>query len=168
MNRYICVVFFLCSLLLTACGGTDAAPLPEETAPNTAEVSTESQPAAADWGITLTAESVTSTSLTIRCVQSGGAPTGELTTGSFYTVERKTDSGWEPVEYLPQEGELAWTTEAWLIPLNGEVTWDVSWNWLYGALPDGDYRIGKDVMDWRAPGDSDNRMVYAEFSLSAA
>ena len=66
------------------------------------------------------------------------------------------------------EGDLAWTMEAWLIPLNGEVSWDVDWNWLYGALPDGDYRIGKDVMDWRAPGDSDNQMVYAEFSLPAA
>ena len=167
MNRYFCVLLLLCSLLLTACGGTDAAPLPEETTTDTAEVATRSQSAAADWGITLTAEAVTDTGLTIRCVQSGDTPTGELTTGSFYEVERKTDSGWEPLDYLSQEGELAWTMEAWLIPLNGEVSWDVNWRWLYGALPDGNYRIGKDITDWRSPGDSDNRMVYAEFSLPA-
>ena len=45
------------------------------------------------------------------------------------------------------------------------VEWEVNWEWLYGELPVGKYRIGKQIMDWRAPGDYDTVLYYAEFEL---
>jgi len=118
-----------------------------------------------DWGITLSAENVTASGLTLRCAQSGGDPSGELNTGSYYVLEWKTETGWETMEYTTQEYEIGWTSEAWIIPMNGDVTWDVNWGWLYGTLPEGSYRIGKTIMDWRAPGDFDQQMAYAEFEV---
>ena len=43
-----------------------------------------------NWGITLTAENVIPTSAKIKCTQSGGEPTGELQTGSWYILETWT------------------------------------------------------------------------------
>lgn len=108
---------------------------------------------------------MTLSGLTLRCAQSGRKPTGELSTGSFYALEQYTGTSWESVKYAPQEHEIAWTSEVWMIPLNQDVIWDVDWTWLYGTLPAGTYRIGKNVMDWRAPGDYDQQIAYAEFEV---
>ena len=43
-----------------------------------------------NWGIILTAENITSTTLTLVCTQSGGEPTGELETGSWFILEKWT------------------------------------------------------------------------------
>jgi hypothetical protein len=42
----------------------------------------------------------------------------------------------------------------------------VDWGWLYGALPSGQYRIGKEIMNFRGAGDFDKSMAYAEFTVS--
>lgn len=119
-----------------------------------------------DWGITLTLKDLTPSGATIVCTQSGGSPTGELSTGSYYVVQRLTEGGWESLEYLELEGELAWTAEAWIINMDGTTEWEINWEWLYGQLPDGHYRIGKEFMDFRATGNYDTMMIYAEFSFS--
>ncbi len=119
-----------------------------------------------DWGVTLTAKDVTPKGLTIVCTQSGGEPTGELSTGSYYTVQCMEDGAWKTVEYTAVDPDMvAWTTEGWLIPPESTLEWKVDWSWLYNELPAGEYRIGKSVMDWRAPGDYDEVMLYAEFTV---
>ena len=119
------------------------------------------------WGVTLTVEDVTPTSLTLKCTQSGGRPTGELHTGTWYVLETWTQEyGWKEVEYLPHEYEIAWTQEAWLIPMNDTCEWDVKWEWLYGELSEGKYRIGKEIMDFRNTGDYDATIYYAEFEIT--
>lgn len=117
------------------------------------------------WGITLTAETVTPTSAAIKCTQSGGEPTGELQTGSWYILERWTqENGWREMPYVI-DGEIGWTAEAWMIPMNGACEWQVNWEWLYGAIPAGKYRIGKELMDFRGPGDFDKAIYFVEFSI---
>lgn len=37
------------------------------------------------------------------------------------------------------------------------------WEQVYGAIEPGEYRIGKSVLDHRAPGDNDKYMIYACF-----
>ena len=116
-----------------------------------------------EWGITLTAESVTPTSATIKCTQSGGEPTGELQTGSRYILETWTQEyGWREVSCY---GEVNWTLEAWLIPKNKVTKWEVKWEWLYGQLSEGKYRIGKEITDFRDTGDYDTVICYAEFEI---
>ena len=114
-------------------------------------------------GITLTLENLTRTGAKIVCTQSGGEGISELNTGSYYVLEQLTEIGWVEVEQRELGGELAWTAEAWLVNLNGTTSWDLSWEWLYGELPDGHYRIGKDFMKFRAPGNYSHLMVYVEF-----
>lgn len=117
------------------------------------------------WGIELTAEDVTAKSLTIVCTQSGVIGFGELFSGSYYTIERKKYGKWEPVEYLPQEYDIGWTDEGWIINENDSVRWKTNWEWLYGELPSGKYRIGKEIIGWRKPGDFDKKMYYAYFEI---
>lgn len=118
------------------------------------------------WGITLSVENVTPTGLTLVCTQSGGTPTGELQTGSWYILERLTEEGWTEVEWVPQKYDVAWTAEAWMIPKEDTVEWKVDWEWLYGKLSPGTYRIGKSIDDFRETGDYDTQNFYAEFQIA--
>ena len=115
------------------------------------------------WGITLIAENITPTGMTIKCTQSGGKPTGELQTGSWYVLEKWTkEKGWQQA---PCFAEVVWTEEAWMIPAGGICQWEMDWKGLYGVLPSGKYRIGKNIMDFRGSGDYDTALYYAEFEI---
>lgn len=118
------------------------------------------------WGIQLTATDVTSSGLTLVCKQSGGQPTGDLQTGSYYFLEKHIDNRWLPVEMLPSEHKVAWTEEAWIIPMDDTTQWDVDWEWLYGELPVGHYRISKEITDFRDTGDYDESSYYANFEVT--
>ena len=117
------------------------------------------------WGVTLTAENITPTGITIKCTHSGGEPAGELQTGSWYILETWTkEYGWKEMPYIIQ-GEFGWTMEAWMIPMEDTCEWKVNWEWLYGAVPSGKYRIGKSIMDFRGSGDFEEAVYYAEFQI---
>ena len=119
-----------------------------------------------NYGIKLSLENLTPTGATIKCEQSGGEATGELETGSWYIVERWTQmDGWKEVETVIDKQQVGWTSEAYMILEDSTSEWEVNWEWLYGELPVGKYRIGKQIMDWRAPGDYDTVLYYAEFEL---
>lgn len=154
------------ALTLAGCAqGTAATPPEAETTPPAAErpVPMENQ---WNWGLTLTAENVSPTALTLTCTQSGGSPTGKLQTGSYYSLEGLEGEGWTAVEQIPQEYAVAWTEEAWAIPMEDSVQWTVDWAWLYGSLPAGTYRLGKEIMDFRSSGDYDQQMLYAQFTIT--
>lgn len=117
------------------------------------------------WGITLTAENITPTSATIKCTQSGGEPTGELHTGSWYILENWTQEyGWKEIPYVI-DGEIGWNDIAWIIPMEDAVEWEMNWEWLYGAIPKGKQRIGKEITDFRATGDYDKAVYFVEFEI---
>ena len=116
-----------------------------------------------EWGATLSVKNVTASGLTIVCEQSGGDNVSELNTGSYYVIQKRTETGFVNVEYLPHEYDIGWTMEAWIIPLNSTTTWDVNWEWLYGKLEPGEYRIGKEISNFKGPGDFDQEIIYAHF-----
>lgn len=120
---------------------------------------------AAKWGVTLSATNVLETGMTLVCEQTGGAPTGKLQTGSYYIIEVLQQGIWKEVTQLPQEATVTWTSEAWTISKDTTQQWEVDWEWLYGALPAGTYRIGKEIMDFREAGDFDEAIAYALFSI---
>lgn len=118
------------------------------------------------YGITLILENLTSTGATIKCEQSGGEVTGELETGSWYIVEKWTQmDGWKEVETVIAKQQVGWTSEAYMILEDSTSEWEVNWEWLYGKLPVGKYRIGKQIMDWRSSGDYDTVVYYALFEI---
>ena len=122
------------------------------------EISESAEPD--DWGITLSVTDVTPTGLTVVFKQSGGNPTGELMTGSYYRLENKD----KELAYIV-EGDVAWTAEAYMIQKDDETEMQANWEWLYGTLEPGTYRIFKGVMDFRGPGDFDEKEYSAEFTI---
>lgn len=117
-----------------------------------------------DWGILLETKDVSSKGLTIVCNQKGGE-VNELSTGSFYIIQRLEDDKYINIDYLPQKYDIGWTCEAYIINKNSTTAWNVNWEWLYGELPIGKYRIGKEIMNFRKTGDYDKEMGYAYFEI---
>ena len=118
------------------------------------------------WGVTLIVEDITPTGITIKCTQSNGDPTGELQTGSWYIVETWTrEYGWKQMPYII-DGEIGWNDIAWIISMDDTTEMEVNWEWLYGKLPTGKYRIGKEITDFRSSGDFDTAIYYAEFEIN--
>ncbi|MBQ7874391.1 MAG: hypothetical protein IJ306_04420 [Oscillospiraceae bacterium] len=117
------------------------------------------------WGLALSVKDVTPKGLTVVFNQSGGAPTGSLDTGSYYSLERWENGEWAEVKKEPGDAEFMWTLTAWLIFMEGTTEMETNWELLYGELPAGIYRIGKEVSDFRGTGDYDKAMFYAEFVL---
>lgn len=163
MKKFIRIMLCasLCTLVMLSAGCSAPA------APQDGAVPSDTDVTHYDLGITLTAENVTPTGLTVVCTQSGGQPTGELMTGSYYVLERCTTGGWKKMDYVydGSKGEVAWTDEAWIINMDGVTRWDMSWEWLYGELSPGWYRVGKKIMDFRSTGNYDNHMCYAVFEI---
>jgi len=118
-----------------------------------------------NWGVELTATQITPTGLTLAFNQSGGNPTGDLQTGSMYWLEVQIDNQWVSVELLPSAHDIGWTAEAYIIPMNEKTKLEVKWEWLYGELPGGRYRIGKEIMDFRGSGGYDILNYHAYFEI---
>lgn len=115
------------------------------------------------WGVTLTVEKVTPSGAALKCTQHGGEADSELETGSWFIIEKwSKEMGWQEA---PCFCEPCWTEEAWLIAKGDTSEWAVDWAWLYGELPAGKYRIGKEIMDFRGTGDYDKQIYYAEFTI---
>lgn len=117
------------------------------------------------FGITLTANNIMPTGMTLKCSQSGSKISDELYTGSWFVIEKWTQKdGWKEVKYNTTE-EIAWTEEAWVVPLNDTVEWEVSWDWIYGKLPKSRYRIGKEFVVTKENNQSQQVVYYAEFEI---
>ena len=118
------------------------------------------------WGISLIVDNLTSSGAIIKCTQSGGEPTGELHTDSWYILENWTqENGWKEMPYII-DGVIARNDIAWIIPMEDTLELEVNWEWLYGKLPDGKYRIGKSITDFRETGDFDTATYFAEFEIA--
>lgn len=115
-------------------------------------------------GISFATKRVTSKGLTLVCNQKNGLPTGELLTGREFWLEKNQDDQW--IKLASSWERLCWTEEAWTIPKNHSVEWKVNWEGLYGELPLGNYRIGKEVIDFRSSGNFDRYTYYVTFEIS--
>ena len=61
--------------------------------------------------------------------------------------------------------KIGWNDIAWIIPMNDTIELEVNWEWLYGKLPVGKYRIGKSITDFRESGDYDTATYFVEFEI---
>ena len=126
------------------------------------EMTDDSESIDNEWGVMLIAEDVTPDGMMLICRQSGGSPTGELMTGAWYEIEMLTDGQWQEA---PSYAEVCWEDIAWNIPMDGNTQWKVNWTWIYDKLPAGEYRIAKEIMDFRKTGDYDTCISYAYFTI---
>ena len=117
-----------------------------------------------DWGLTLSVKDVTPTGLTLVCTQKGGNPTGELTCGTDYHLIVLEDGVWKDVPTVIEE--YAWNSLAYHFPEGQDTEFDYTWEWLYGTLPAGTYRLTKGFMDFRETGDYDTAVYWVEFEIT--
>ena len=84
--------------------------------------------------------------------------------GQFYILQRKTDSGWEDVGTVIDN--YYFDDLGYKLVANGNNEVVVNWEWLYGKLPNGDYRIFKEVSYRNSFDEHDTYPVYATFTLN--
>ena len=65
--------------------------------------------------------------------------------GEWYSVEKEDGGEWTKVE--PIIDNYSFTMIGYLTDENGEVEFEINWEWLYGKLPEGSYRLLKSVDD---------------------
>lgn len=82
--------------------------------------------------------------------------------GEYYDIQVQKDGQWYS---LQTKNEIAFEAVAIGLKEGSSCTWDVNWEYAYGALPEGKYRIVKDIMDYRAPGDYTKYYLAAEFEI---
>ena len=118
-----------------------------------------------NWGITLSSGDITPTGITLLIIQSGGTPTGELQTGTAFSLDRYNGKFWESVPYANGTETPVWNALAYLIKKDTTTELRLDWEYLYGTLPSGRYRVSKSIMDFRVPGGYDEHVYYHEFEI---
>ena len=93
------------------------------------------------------------------------APKGELIYGEDYVIEVLKDGKWEEAP-ITVEGDYAFYDIGYNIPCEDITEREIDWEWLYGELAPGEYRIGKGVLDLIESGNFDEYMLYAHFVLN--
>lgn len=117
-----------------------------------------------DWGLSLSVKDVTSTGLTLVCTREGGNATGELMCGTDYRLLVLEDGMWKNVPTVIEN--YGWDDMGYPITEGKVREFELSWEWLYGKLPPGTYRLAKDFMDWREAGDYEEETYWVEFEIS--
>ncbi|MDE6745422.1 MAG: hypothetical protein K2J72_02150, partial [Oscillospiraceae bacterium] len=107
------------------------------------------------------------TGCTLVFTQSGEESEGELGTGSYFELECYKNGQWAAVKLFPEDDPIQWTDEGWIISCGDLSEFTENWEWLYGELPAGKYRLGKEIMDLRKTTDFDKKMYYAYFEIEA-
>jgi hypothetical protein len=121
-----------------------------------------------DWGLTLSAKNVTSTGLTLVVTQSGGNPSGELMTGEPYRLITLVDDTWKVVEELPLPDGVdgrGFNSIGYLIQKGETKEFDINWDWIFGELPKGTYRLIKEFIDIRETANYDPFEYWVEFVI---
>ena len=161
MKKLIAFVLALaCVLSIAGCSPTADAGQTQTPTKNNQNYEKPNQ-----WGIVLKADNVTASGLTIMCNHSGGENVANLLTGSYFIIQKSDETDWVDVEYVREGNEPSWTSAGWIIEKEGTTEWNVNWELLYGTLPAGEYRMGKEIMNLRGPGDFDEEMVYLYFTI---
>jgi len=116
------------------------------------------------WGLALFPENVTKKGMTIKFEQFGGNAKGKLQTDEWFLLEKLEDSEWKKLEVNPLINYV-WHTVAYGIERNDITKLQVEWKWLYGELSPGYYRLSKEVMDFKKPGDFEKEIYQVYFTV---
>ena len=94
---------------------------------------------------------VTPTGLTVHFRQYEKRDVGDLIYGDGYRIERLEGDDWVELPVIPENP--LFNDIGYFIPSEGEAQLAVDWEWLYGKLDSGTYRITKEVIvkEWSDP-----------------
>jgi len=84
--------------------------------------------------------------------------------GQYFLLEKKINGRWYQVP-VAIDGSYGFNDIGYTLASGDDGEWAVDWDWLYGSLDAGEYRIVKDIADFRGPGDYDTYYLAAEFTI---
>jgi len=116
-----------------------------------------------EWGLTLSAENVTPTGLTIKFSQSDGKHYVEFTTGSQYEIEQELNGVWEKVK--TNVDNPVWNDIAYIIKSGGITDHKINWEFLYGELLEGSYRLSKEIYAFTENSGYETKTFYVYFDI---
>lgn len=90
---------------------------------------------------------------------------GELICGEDYVLEVQKNGSWEAAPIV-LEGEYGFHDIAYMIASEDVTEMEINWEWLYGTLEPGEYRVVKSVDDIIESGNFEKYTVYVSFVLN--
>ncbi len=114
-----------------------------------------------DWGVALLPERVSRTGATATFVWQTEQDV-ELTYGDFLALERYENGKWIPVEEQPGFEYFVGDSS---YPIANGYGMVHEWGVRFGELPNGHYRLGKQVTLTEPDGTKETRVIYGEFFL---
>ena len=87
----------------------------------------------------------------------------ELQYGDWYDIQVQQDGNWYSMPLIIDNA--AYHDIAYPVQDQTTSVWEVNWSYFYGELPAGKYRIVKDIIDLREPGDYTKYYLAAEFEI---
>ena len=123
-----------------------------------------------NYGIVASAKDITNTGLTLM-FENSILPVGSISLGRYFAIQVLENDEWKDLE---TKTEATFFTDAF-IPNDNNWSMDVEWEWLYGELPAGTYRVLKtiDISAGSIGGSVDTRIqetlyIWVEFELTDA
>ncbi len=105
------------------------------------------------WGLRMSATDVTPTGLKLEFLQLGGDFEGDLSCGAEFMLAKYEDGKWLPVPEIEHEYPVVWNSMAYMIRKNERTELGAKWDYLYGELEPGSYKIIKKVQKIIQSGD---------------
>ncbi len=88
----------------------------------------------------------------------------EVIYGEDFVLEKKIGESWYELPVII-DGEYGFNDVGYEITFEGGPDWDVNWEWLYGELHKGQYRIIKEVSNLEENGDYESYFLIADFEI---
>lgn len=116
------------------------------------------------WGISCYVKDLTNHSMTFQIEQFDGSYEGQLQTGEWFQIYQRKEDEWEALPTNPLI-DYAFASVAYPIAKNDITEFEIEWEWLYGELEPGDYRLDKEVMDFVVAGDFEKEIYSVTFHI---
>ena len=154
-KAFVLVVLFL-GIIFSSCG-KEAVP-PKDMTPTEHEKVNDLE------GVTMIVkeDKVSPTGLTVILENNSQK---ECIYSESFLLEEKINDQWYQVPVVI-EGDYGFDDIAYPLNLGDKGEWQVNWEWLYGSLDEGEYRIIKDILNCKENGEVDTHYLAVEFTIS--
>lgn len=116
-------------------------------------------------GLSMSIRNIRRTSAELSFIQYDGNPKGNLEFGDDFIIERIEKGEWVEASTIV-EGDYGFNDNAYPIIKEDVTDFEIDWEWLYGELEPGEYRIGKNVIDFVDTGSYDKYKIYIQFVIN--